>query len=358
VEIVTELARALDRGAIDGRVARAAERAFAAVAERTVARPLRIPRGVRVATIGGATLGGSGKTPLAEACTRFIASAARVALVGHAYGAEPRAPRVVRPDDDPRAVGDEALACAEALRGVAAAEVVVGPSRQAAVDFAASRGASVVVIDGPVQLAPERAHLALLAVHAGEPWGSRACPPRGNLRAPRAALVAAVDAVVAVTDGLLAATQWPRPDSSGAEGARVQKVTTAGTTDGAVEPRLLIDTPGARARDGSRVSCAELRVMHVGLVTSLARPRRVVDFLRARGIFPAIAVHAGDHRGASARRLRQHRAEAAQPLDAWLVTAKCAAHLPSDLDAPVLVLDLESRVDAELARLVATRLMP
>ena len=346
--IVTALADALDRGAIDGRAARAAERVFAAAAARSIARPLRAPRGVRVATIGGATLGGSGKTPLAVACARFVAQslgpdaaiagrgggAIRVALVGHAYGASPGAARVVRAGDDPRVVGDEARACAGELADLAGVEVIVGPTRQAAVDLAASRGARAIVIDGPSQIAPARADLALLAVDASSPWGSGACPPRGNLRAPRAALLAAADAVVRVDDALAPAA------------------TSAGG------PRLVIDTDGARARDGSRTSCAELRAMRVGLVTSLARPSRLVAFLRARGIAPVVTVHAGDHRDVALHRLTSLRDGEAQPLDAWLVTAKCAAHLPAAFNGRVLALDLVSRVDDALATLLRTRLIP
>ena len=53
-------------------------------------RPVRVPDGVRTVTVGGATLGGSGKTRIAIAIARALASRGeRVVLVGHAYRARP-----------------------------------------------------------------------------------------------------------------------------------------------------------------------------------------------------------------------------------------------------------------------------
>jgi tetraacyldisaccharide 4'-kinase len=151
---------------------------------------LRVPSGARAIGIGGATLGGSGKTPLAIACARELARAGeRVALVGHAYRASPGVARVVAPDDTLRAVGDEALVAARELRHDRGAVVVVGPSREAAIAHAATL-ADVLVLDGVTQTVPRRLDLALLAVDPDEPWGrAAATPPRGDLRAPIATLL-------------------------------------------------------------------------------------------------------------------------------------------------------------------------
>ena len=151
---------------------------------------LVVSDGVKVVVVGGATLGGSGKTPLSIACAKQLAGEGHsVALVGHAYRARPDRCRVVSPADAVEIVGDEALAAARALQSTGV-RVVVGPGRQAALDHAL-RMARVVASYGVAQLSPQRAALALLAVDAAHPWGAGFCPPCGDPRAPREALLSA-----------------------------------------------------------------------------------------------------------------------------------------------------------------------
>ena len=264
------------------------------VAARGVARPLNVPAGIRVVTVGGATLGGSGKTRVALAATKLLADAgARVTLIGHGYRSRGEA-RVVRPDDALEVVGDEALVCARALEG--SANVVSGPNRQAAVDLAVRSGPQILVIDGPLQLAPVRASLALLAVDASQPWGAGALPPAGDLRAPRAALLAHADHVVAVS-------ALPRGAWRGGE----------------------LTPLGSLAR-GSRL----------GLFTAIARPQRLVGSLRQTGITFTDVVHAPDH-GPFSSSLAKRMATA--PVDLWLATAKCAVHLERGNTSEIAVLD-------------------
>lgn len=259
------VARGLERGALSGSVAQAASRGFGLFLSRSLPRPLVVPPRVRVITVGGATLGGSGKTRVALGCAReLVRMGARVVLVGHAYRARPRRPRIVRPDDPIAEVGDEALACARELD----APVVVAPSRQAAVDFACGL-ADLVVIDGPLQIAPVRASLALLAVDADAPWGAGAPPPAGDLRAPREALLAHADHVVAVD---------ARPPT--------------------------------------------IELERFGLFTAIARPDRLLRGLARR---PAVVLSAPDH--GPAHRVAREVARWDPFVDGWVATSKCAIHL-------------------------------
>jgi tetraacyldisaccharide 4'-kinase len=300
------VARRLERGTSLSGVPGA--RALAAVASRAldtgVVRRLAVPRGVEVVTVGGATLGGSGKTRLALSCARELAlRGVRVALVGHAYGAAPGRARVVSPDDSLAIVGDEALACARALGGLA--RVVVAPARRDAIDLAASL-ADVLVLDGPLQLAPARAALSLLAVDADEPWGAGVTPPLGDLRASKEALLAEADHVVPV-------------DAAPADDARVLAL-----------PRRF------------------------GLFSATARPHRLVLALARRGLSPVATVEVPDHGPAEAARAAVTRLEG--EIDAWLATSKCALHLAALAPRrPVVVLEpwaqLSRDVRAALARL-------
>ncbi len=344
------VARQLEAGAHDGPVAALASAAWARLAAPRVARPLhwrcddQARTAPHVIAVGGATLGGSGKTPLAIACVAALASRGlRVALVGHAYRAARRsalAPRVVRADDDVRVVGDEALLAARALATSGAfASVVVAGTRQAALAYALER-ASFVVLDGVAQTAPRRASLALLALDADAPWGAGACPPAGDLRAPVASLLAACDRVVVVDDA---------PEVSG----RADR-----SAAGARSPlRARVASSGAHL--GTRpIGWTELASLRIGVVTTLARPSRVVAFLARRGVEPAVVVDGSDHAPLPASSLR--RARAAR-VDLWLTTAKCALQLaradaadrarPSADglgDAPLAVLDYALVLSPEL----------
>jgi tetraacyldisaccharide 4'-kinase len=311
---VLAVAEALERGAIAGAWARALAAGWGCVAERSVVRPLRWREGIRVVAVGGATLGGSGKTPLAVACAAEVAAAGgRVVLVGHGYRASVSSARVVSEDDALGDVGDEALLAARLLAG--RARVVVGGSRSDAVELA-SRDADVLVLDGVAQTAPERAALSLLAVDAAEPWGrAGAPPPLGDLRAPRSALLRACDAVAALAhDHALRAASfldgverevWPvRVESAGA---------TVAASGERCAPR--------------RLAWAELGSLRLGLFAALARPDRIVRQAAERGVRFATVVRVRDHGPLSERAARACRRAAAEAkLDFWLATPKCTLH--------------------------------
>ncbi len=285
-------------------LARGLEQAWARVATGRLVKALARREGARVVAIGGATLGGSGKTPLAIACARaLVANGARVALVGHGYGAHASrrgVARIVTLTDRVEEVGDEALACARALPDVS---VVVAPTRQAALDLALSL-ADVAVLDGVHQTLP-RASLALLAVDPRDPWGAGACPPRGDLRAPRAALEALADLVV--------------PIVATSRGAFV---------------------------DGRLAGWEELRGLRVGLVTALARPRRVLELLAANGVHPRVVRTLSDHgRG---------RVPRSTAVDLWLTTGKCRESLLASGSGAVAELEHEVLLPPE-CRLTLTQ---
>jgi len=304
------LAQSLERGRFSGASARAIERVWHRWSAPRVVRPLQVSEGIVTIAIGGTTLGGSGKTPLALACARFAAESnrGRVALIGHAYRATPRRARVVQPDDDLDVVGDEALVCAREL-GAAGVDVIVAPTRQQALDLACARGARILVLDGVLQMAPRRATVSLLACDARAPWGSGACPPCGDLRAPKEALLAACDREVILSDDALRSR-------------------------------------GAFTAAGALLPYDELARMNVGVVTALARPARVLQHLQAHGIVPRAVFHASDHGAPSRRTLAQ--LAATHCVEGWLVTHKCSIHLRNSSVLPLYVMEHDVQLDATL----------
>jgi len=259
------IARALERGLPSWVPTGALELAWSRL--QRLERELNAPLGVKVVTVGGATLGGSGKTPLALAISRRAAmNGARVALLSRAYAAGDHAARWVDGADDPAVAGDEAVACAAALASTGA-RVVSGVDRQACVSLACA-WASLLVIDGVAQLAPRRADWSLLAVDHEAPWGSGACPPRGDLRAPREALLTAADTVV--------------------------RIRTDGATPKEAEASWRI-TGARRTRTAEFLSLDELRATRFTLVTNVARPERITRALAVHGLVPARHVELMDH---------------------------------------------------------------
>jgi tetraacyldisaccharide-1-P 4'-kinase len=345
---VLGLGEALEQGTLRLPCSGLLTKAWRVAMTRSLCRRLSWPAHTRVVAIGGATLGGSGKTPLAIACAAELSSLGiSTALIGHAHRAKPRVAREVTEGDSIEEVGDEALVATRALRGLGV-KVIVGPTRQAAIDLGA-RLARVLVLDGVAQTLPASASLALLAVDAAEPWGlRRAMPPRGDLRADCSELVEVCDAVVPV-GGLPCPTpaEW-----LGLWGTSVgREVCPAG-----------VGGRGALLGSGELVSWAVLRRIPVGLITALGRSDRVVRSLTDRGIRPRVVVRGADHGPLPANLVgRASKAAKESGIALWLTTPKCSVHVarvanpPHALGAPLATLEhvlvLSASLVARLRRL-------
>lgn len=303
------VARALEQGVFDGVSARLLGRGWAACSNPV--RPVRLPPGARVVGVGGATLGGSGKTPVVLALARALAAKHRVAVVASGYRARTRSTRQVEPSDDAEHVGDEAAWLARALADVSV-RVFVGPSRELALSCAA-RDAQVVIVDGLLQTSPERLACSFLVLDDAAPWGARRCPPAGDLRASPDLLLAACDSVLL-----------------GPGGEPMHHVTSSKDVSRVLWFRARVR--GARTPSGRFVSLSELARTRLGLVLAIARPERVLTELAGHGINPTrVELHA-DHARMPAGSVRG--------LDVWLTTPKCATKLQAErAGAPVWVLE-------------------
>lgn len=296
------VADALERGDA-GAWASAASLVYGRVAAARLARDAGASqtRGQTI-SVFGATLGGSWKTPLAIALARALAERGVPAgFLAHGYlarrlGSRALAEgRLVRASDNPGEVGDEALLAAHHLKALDV-PVVVGRAR--AVSWPRLAGRCVVTDGGPGPRRPSS--LRVLALDGPNPWGSGACPPAGDLRAPPPALEASADRVVRV---------WDELDAD-----------AAGPDDVTYALRLPEGLGGAS----------------VGVVTALARPRRFLGALGRRGVRPALHVELGDHAGPGAgRALEAMLAGLPRRPDVLLTTEKCAIWLaPSVAGVP------------------------
>ena len=169
-------ARALERGALGFVAPRVFSESWANRAQ--VSRPVGLPQEASVVGVGGATLGGSYKTPLVLALARtLVARGEPVTVHAHGYRSTKGAARCVGVRDSARTVGDDALWLFRELSTLPVpVPVVVGRDRSCALAFAATL-APLVVSDALLQTSPERLALSILALDAERPWGAGACPP-------------------------------------------------------------------------------------------------------------------------------------------------------------------------------------
>jgi tetraacyldisaccharide 4'-kinase len=310
--------RALERGRDGSAMERAAEALWSAASSRGLQRRLQLPAGAAVVGVGGATLGGAGKTPLCVELARALAAhGTRVAVVGHAYRARAGRPQVVHLDDAVAHVGDDALFAARALAAVRV-PVVVAASRRAALHRAAQL-ADVLLVDGLLQARPVRLAASLLVADAGTPATAR-CPPLGDLRAPWAAMRAVADVVVRVGGDI---ARDAERDGDGSAGPTLFAPSCAGTVE----------------LEGREVPLSELGAARIGLLVAVAHPERIERVLLRAGLVPRRVVALADH-----ARIRSDRIPSAG-VDIWLTTARCRTKLPDRLaGAPVAA--LVHRLDA------------
>jgi tetraacyldisaccharide 4'-kinase len=276
-----------------------------------------------VVGIGGATLGGAGKTVVTGALASSLhRSGLCVAVVASGYRARvPRARSVCLRDTADR-VGDEALALCRLLAPLGV-EVFVGRHREQVLARAAAAGADIILVDGLLQSRPVRLGLSILVLDGAAPWGRGRCPPAGDLRARRGKLRAAADIVLSKADGA-------RDANLGIDGSKAS-------------PRLLSWSTrlvGARGASGELLSIEELQRLRLGLILALARPERVEGELRRHGLSPEISRLCADHAIPNAGLRLHFRSKFDGPLDGWLTTPKCATKLGQEFEgAPLLVLE-------------------
>jgi len=151
-----------------------------------------------VIVVGNITVGGSGKTPLVVWLVNELREHGyRPGIVSRGYGGRASSwPQQVRPDSDPRTVGDEPVLLAQRC----ACPVAVGPDRAAAVEaLLAHSDCDVVISDDGLQHYAMGRTLEIAVVDGVRRLGNGQCLPAGPLREPASRLQ---DVDFVVTNGL------------------------------------------------------------------------------------------------------------------------------------------------------------
>lgn len=237
----------------DDIVARALEpvgRIVGAITTWRAARPPRDIAPIPVVSVGGLTVGGAGKTPVATAVAdTFIALGARPAILSRGYGGRLTAPTRVDPQTHTAAdVGDEALIHA------AHHPTYVARRRIDAARLAARDGCTVAVLDDGHQHPGLRKDVSVVVIDGADPFGNGYRFPAGPLReSPR--------------DGL----------------ARADAVVLMGEDATDVAARLPDGLPVLRARLKPDAAALALRGRAVVAFAGLARPGKFFDTLQEIG---------------------------------------------------------------------------
>lgn len=233
-----------------------------------------------VVSVGNLLVGGTGKTPLAQAlATELQARGWRVALVSRGYGGKLRRPHIVstgsRIVSDVDASGDEAIASAEALRDRAA--VVCGADRVAAAQLAhRSLQTQVIVLDDGFQHRRLARDLDLLILPdaAAAARGDLAFLPWGRLR----------EGAIAVRRADFVLHTGPPAQFAAAISAQLPRVRFE------LEPRRLVNLEGQPVGE-----LESLAGQPVATLTAIARPERLVADLRRAGARVVMRRELADH---------------------------------------------------------------
>ncbi|MDR3317507.1 MAG: tetraacyldisaccharide 4'-kinase [Puniceicoccales bacterium] len=178
------------------------------------------PLGCHVIVVGNITMGGTGKTPVAEYLAKLLLTMGRrPAIISRGYKSkgEPRYRKFWRwlthaPDQAPKIVsdgktvlldsehaGDEPYMLAKNLQGV---PVVVDKDRVKAGRYAIKRlGADILILDDGYQYLRLRSTLRMALVDKSNPFGNHYLLPRGILREPLSHLDRASCILLTKSDG-------------------------------------------------------------------------------------------------------------------------------------------------------------
>jgi len=320
---------------------------------RRLLRPQEL--GCPVVSVGNLTVGGTGKTPVAEMLARELQRRGRrVAILSRGYKSVPRPfaqrlrnkifkhldlfpPRIVSDGKevllDSRRAGDEPHMLAKNLPGVC---VLVDKDRvKSGLHALRHFGSDVLLLDDGLQYQRLRHRIDVVLVDSQTPFGNEHLLPRGTLREPPANLRRASYIIVTKSG--------PKPDE--ALLARLRKLNrTAAIIECNHAPRHWQDLG-----TGAKFPLDHLKGRHVGAMSGIARPESFEEGVRQLGanveITKAFADH---HRFTKKEILRFLEWCDRRSLDALVTTEKDAVRFPEIDNPPVPMLFL--RVEIEVLR--------
>ncbi len=292
---------------------------FARLYGAIAGRRMRLAKGATVSVpvlcVGNFTVGGTGKTPVAEALAKAaIAAGRRPGFVLRGYGAKVASARLVDPEEHTHAdVGDEALMLSRT------APVAVSPLRVDAAELLVGAGVDFIIMDDGLQSGRLRPDFAVAVVDAKRGIGNGLCLPAGPLRAPLA-------------------DQFPKTDVIllNGEGGRAADVTTL-ARQAHVPVERFRQQPDA-------VGAAKLAGRRVLAYAGIGDPDKFFDTLEGLGAIVAERVRLADHEAITPSLARKLLAQTGDGGLLPVTTAKDMARLSGATDSDLAALRALSAV--------------
>ena len=337
---------------------------FAVAYERAVQARLALYRkrvfcaqeiGCPVISIGNLTVGGTGKTPVAEMLARELQKRGRrVAILSRGYKSVPRPfiqrlknrvfkhldlfpPRIVSDGArvllDSRRAGDEPHMLAKNLPGVC---VLVDKDRvKSGLHALRHFDSDVLLLDDGLQYQRLRHRLDVVLVDRQSPFGNERLLPRGTLREPPVNLRRASYIIVTKSGS--------EPDT--ALLSRLRKLNpTAAIIECDHAPRHWQDL-----RTGEKFPLDHLKGRHVGAMSGIARPESFEEGVRRLGANVEITKSFADHHRFTKKEILRFLEWCdRRSLDALVTTEKDAVRFP-EIDNPQVPM-LFLRVEIEILR--------
>lgn len=311
--------------------------------------------GCPVVSIGNLTVGGTGKTPVAEMLARELTSRGRrVAILSRGYKSVPRPlaqrlrnkllknremfpPRIVSDGKrvllDSRRAGDEPHMLAKNLSGVC---VLVDKDRvKSGLHAIRHFDADLLLLDDGLQYQRLRHGIDIVLIDSQAPFGNEHLLPRGTLREPPANLRRASYIIVTKSG--------PSPDMKLLE--RLRRLNrTAAIIECNHAPR---HWQNLLTRE--KLPLHSLQGRHVGALSGIARPESFEQGVRELGAQVEIAKSFADHHRYTKKEILRFLEWCdRRSLDALVTTEKDAVRFP-EIDQPAVPM-LYLRVEIEILR--------
>jgi len=311
--------------------------------------------GCPVVSIGNLTVGGTGKTPVAEMLARALQQRGRrVAILSRGYKSVPRPftqrlrnkflknrdlfpPRIVSDGKqvllDSRHAGDEPHMLAKNLPGVC---ILVDKDRvKSGLHALRHFDSDILLLDDGLQYQRLRHGIDIVLVDRQAPFGNEHLLPRGTLREPPGNLRRASYIIVTKSG--------PEPDE-----ALLRRLRSLNRTAAIIEcthaPRHWQDL-----RTGETFPLDHLRGKHVGAMSGIARPESFEEGVRELGARVEITKAFADHHRFTKKEIFRFLEWCdRRSLDALVTTEKDAVRFP-DIDNPAVPM-LFLRVEIKILR--------
>ncbi|GLQ19717.1 tetraacyldisaccharide 4'-kinase [Algimonas porphyrae] len=271
--------------------------------------------GIPVICVGNATVGGTGKTPVA---IYLLRSLRRLGVNAHVltrgYGGQIKGPVPVNPRHTSEDVGDEPLLLARS------GPVWVSAARDEGAKAAVSEGADALIMDDGHQNPQIRKTLSLLVVDGEVGFGNGCVVPAGPLREPLADALERTDAVILMK---------PSPEFD------IDPHLAGQLADQIVIPAFL--APRSKPPGGRLYAFA-----------GIGRPQKFFDQLRRLGADIVEQIPFADHHKFTDAEIESLFARAADYDAALITTEKDHVRLPSGYRRGIQTLPVEVRFEDEL----------